>query len=1608
MPNGESDSNFCRSQRDFIVRIRGKMSARVTFIATVVISLLTAFPVSATNLTGTFKNPDGSLVNGKLIFLLSQPARLSDNTAQIVPMVKIFSVTNGALESGAFIYGNDSLVPAGTYYLVRLVDNSNNLLFEQKWSIQGTNLDLGTLTPTTSGVVLADPLVKNTSTSQSVQGPVTFTSGLTALNLTLNGNLNPGTADSYDLGSTAAPWRRLNTKELVVKGPRPWYDVRAYGAVGDGSTDDRTAIQAAVDACQANGGGGYVYFSPSPTFNYYRTLSALTLSTPPQSRNCVLLLGNGLHINGGLVVPAGWHIEGQAGGLNGAGAFMSDKAARILGQTGTITEAVLKLNQASGSSIKNIDVGWNGTSTAGAIYIKGGANIQLRNVFAGVSASDTTNTALRVEGPTQQVYIYNSVFSSGNQVTSKPVIDVYGVPGQTNAGNVFIEDTVLINHGMLNRGGGDGGFGGIVLNRVLHEAVMSATLQVDSTSTSGRQWTIIHTNQADLAAATGKPLWEHIAGAFPVNDLTIISSAEPIGVGYYVDNTAASARIGNVSIVAAQQNGINLRPSNSRFVSRSLPRQGWGASILSATPSETLGTGLAGAQVTVGMQFPENVQATGFTTGGTLVAGSYSYVVTALIGVNAPHDIGVYVSSGTPYESWISAEVACNVASGTTGRCDLAWDAVNGATSYRIYGRGAYTTNNGAHNKTIFFTSTTASFSDAGGAGTAGNPPRWDRESGNLPIHRLTGIADNWIGGPKLLGIGTFSPAAKVHIVSPATGTVGERIDAFATPTANIWEVRDSAAAIKARITAAFAAEFQSLTLLAAPLGFTSGGTNQTAWTASRCVQVNAGGTALESAAAACGSGGGGDSITVAAVAATDPDFINQAATGTLPATTWTLDTTATPDTIKVNVGAASATDAGVVTTGAQTLAGNKTFTGTIIPSSIGASNYQVVTSATAGADHCAKIQTGITALGSSGGFVDARSLSGSSVCAGTYAVTRGVTLAQPFANITPNSTVFVREGGRIFCDLGTAPDTSKSCILTAKNNLDAPVLHIQNAAGPSNWAHWSQVEGIRIEGNKANQTVRTIATAPTGASRTSGVATITTTVAHGFAVGEVAIVRGVTDTSFNGAHKINTVPTSTTFTYASYAGGAPDTTSGGGTTNAKDADCIRVDQPGENFVLRNVNVQNCRHSGIRMTGILAGAASGENWGVNGSGIGVNFADTTSTFVVDVIKGDCNEIFMRLHGGGVVNAKKIQWENCDATTQEPGILIDGSSLYAEGLYHGGPPQHINVILCRENSCTVGIRAFNAFSSQYTNLLVDEAYGGGPRTYRVRDYSNGFGNWYGHNFSHGAVGSASEVAGEFVVWARGDRATNNGSNNNYVLGPGGAQTFVRVSGPTAEFGFTGLSSNQNIAFCVNDCVSDGRVAVIFNSTAQNMYFEHENAGSDSVYRIVTKTGGRVNVGPNSVAFLLYSKSDNRWHLVNEPYSATIATALTSAMRDSDGDILARQLESTVATGTSPIVVASTTEIANLNPQLWHGKQAIDYSASLDFASIGAQTCSELPLSATGASIGSAVAPVWPAALESGLIGMMYVSAADTIKIRLCNVTSISIDPASQTFGGRLIR
>ncbi|MCU1312445.1 MAG: putative autotransporter protein, partial [Acidobacteriaceae bacterium] len=102
---------------------------------------------------------------------------------------------------------------------------------------------------------------------------------------------------------------------------------------------------------------------------------------------------------------------------------------------------------------------------------------------------------------------------------------------------------------------------------------------------------------------------------------------------------------------------------------------------------------------------PGTVTPAAFTTGGTLAAGTYYYVVTA-------------VTTGTAVkgETTGSPETIAVTTKGT-GSIALNWAPVNNATGYKVY-RG---TASGA--ELVYYTTSTNSFTDTGTAGTAGAVP---------------------------------------------------------------------------------------------------------------------------------------------------------------------------------------------------------------------------------------------------------------------------------------------------------------------------------------------------------------------------------------------------------------------------------------------------------------------------------------------------------------------------------------------------------------------------------------------------------------------------------------------------------------------------------------------------------------------------------------------------------------------------------------------------------------------------------------------------------------------------------------------------------------------
>jgi hypothetical protein len=73
-----------------------------------------------------------------------------------------------------------------------------------------------------------------------------------------------------------------------------------------------------------------------------------------------------------------------------------------------------------------------------------------------------------------------------------------------------------------------------------------------------------------------------------------------------------------------------------------------------------------------------------------------------------------------------------------------------------------------------------------------------------------------------------------------------------------------------------------------------------------------------------------------------------------------------------------------------------------------------------------------------------------------------------------------------------------------------------------------------------------------------------------------------------------------------------------------------------------------------------------------------------------------------------------------------------------------------------------------------------------------------------------------------------------------------------------------------------------------------------------------------------------------------------------------------------------------------------------TASLTFGSIAGGSCAaEQTITLTGAVAGGTVAPGWPS-LATGLLGTMRVSAANTIAVRLCNLSGSSVTPGTAQY------
>lgn len=109
-------------------------------------------------------------------------------------------------------------------------------------------------------------------------------------------------ADNAFTGKNTHSGQETFTGDVLFKSGRPWIDVRAYGAKGDGVTDDTAAVQAAINAAKTGNAAGVVFF---PVGIY--VLSQITLYRG------VSLIGSGLADNLGGSGAGGSTLQQKAG-----------------------------------------------------------------------------------------------------------------------------------------------------------------------------------------------------------------------------------------------------------------------------------------------------------------------------------------------------------------------------------------------------------------------------------------------------------------------------------------------------------------------------------------------------------------------------------------------------------------------------------------------------------------------------------------------------------------------------------------------------------------------------------------------------------------------------------------------------------------------------------------------------------------------------------------------------------------------------------------------------------------------------------------------------------------------------------------------------------------------------------------------------------------------------------------------------------------------------------------------------------------------------------------------------------------------------------------------
>jgi len=553
--------------------------------------------------------------------------------------------------------------------------------------------------------------------------------------------------------------------------------------------------------------------------------------------------------------------------------------------------------------------------------------------------------------------------------------------------------------------------------------------------------------------------------------------------------------------------------------------------------------------------------------------------------------------------------------------------------------------------------------------------------------------------------------------------------------------------------------------------------------------------------------------------------------------------------------------------------------------------------------------------------------------------------------------------------------------------------------------------------------------------ARSSNVITVTTSAAHGLAVGEIVKLAGVADKSFNVLAKVATAANSTTFTLLNK--GSNVSTSGGTASRLKTAGssgivlrrltvndvlgtnsaAIAFGHPGSSSSqVSEVTLYDCflsgKADGTSISGIRTWQGGNTknyalyNCGIFGFNYNVDFQSASGSMYISQLNSAYAQVADLRMGSAVLTVNGMESETAGLNNNGAMLLVgdvgaNPGSVVLQGVSWESAPPSNDVFFDYEGNVTLIGNSFHNKRSGAT----------GPVKIAIGDplFNNGSpctvfsqGNWY-----------QNATAGSYIFVVDGglnNRVYASGYYENTPVsvvsigdygGVGGAITRLKNVVPVATVVSANnqyVSSSGFLRMGINDLIkyrnqaNNGDVAAM-GITAYDQIALGDTAGihAKNKLQIVDSANGSNNLtleqsGANQV---LRGYTGTFYLDFNSGLQIRAqSTAITYAQVDTNG------------LSTTGLNVGSGTTLTKI----------LKGTVTIDPASINANTVAEQSFTLTGAATGDSLRLNPPTAgLTAGLTVMqVYVSATNTIKVTFWNSTGSSIDEASASWVFSIIR